>query len=207
MRHLTPFIFLHLSLNLFAQIPIDQILENYRNNKLSFKINESEYSISEHTVVLTLTSEDSLYANLILKKLHLLDHDAMSNDKTYIYPISEKNHIEVNAAHLFLTEYCDPNKIKMIKKELDYKKDFFGLVTKYSEDPKSQIDHGNLGWFKKGVMVAEFEKVAFTTKIGEIGFAKTIFGYHFIKVLDKKNVRENLKYLRIEQKNLSFDTK
>lgn len=46
---------------------------------------------------------------------------------------------------------------------------------------------GDLGWFPRGVMVKEFEKAAFEADKGElVGPVKTHFGYHIIKVLDKK---------------------
>lgn len=44
---------------------------------------------------------------------------------------------------------------------------------------------GSLGWFSRGMMVPEFEKVAFSTKKGDVvGPVKTQFGFHLIKVID-----------------------
>jgi peptidyl-prolyl cis-trans isomerase C len=44
---------------------------------------------------------------------------------------------------------------------------------------------GNLGWFSRGMMVKEFENVAFSGKKGDIlGPVKTQFGYHLIKIID-----------------------
>ena len=46
---------------------------------------------------------------------------------------------------------------------------------------------GDLGWFGKGRMVPEFEKAAFEGEKGKIiGPVKSQFGYHLIRVLDKK---------------------
>ena len=46
---------------------------------------------------------------------------------------------------------------------------------------------GDLGWFGKGMMVPEFEKVAFEEEVGKVvGPVKTQFGYHVIKVTGKK---------------------
>lgn len=65
--------------------------------------------------------------------------------------------------------------------------DFEALARQFSEDPGSAPNGGDLGYFRKGQMVPEFEAAAFSLPIGKISSpVKTKFGFHIIKVVDKK---------------------
>ncbi|HEX2769768.1 MAG TPA: peptidylprolyl isomerase [Geobacteraceae bacterium] len=63
---------------------------------------------------------------------------------------------------------------------------FEALAKKYSVD-SAGAKGGDLGWFGKGSMIPEFEKVVFSLKEGELsGVVKTQFGYHIIKLTGKR---------------------
>lgn len=65
--------------------------------------------------------------------------------------------------------------------------DFAALANKYSEDETNNTTGGDLDYFGRGRMVAEFEQAAFAMKNGEISnLVKTSFGFHIIKVVDNK---------------------
>jgi peptidyl-prolyl cis-trans isomerase C len=74
-----------------------------------------------------------------------------------------------------------------VKAELDKGADWDELAKKYSTDKSNATRGGDLGYFSRGRMAKEFDEGAFSLEIGKIGGpVKTQFGYHLIKVEDKK---------------------
>ena len=70
--------------------------------------------------------------------------------------------------------------------ELKNGKTFEEVASELSECP-SRAQGGDLGYFEKGKMVPEFEEAAFELEVGQVSdLVKTQFGYHIIKVEDKK---------------------
>ncbi|MFN3454627.1 MAG: SurA N-terminal domain-containing protein [Pseudobdellovibrio sp.] len=67
------------------------------------------------------------------------------------------------------------------------KENFGKVAAQVSDDPGSKAKNGELGYFTRGKMVKEFEDTAFSLPVGKISeLVKTPFGYHIIKVEDKK---------------------
>ena len=92
---------------------------------------------------------------------------------------------EVHARHILVkTE----DEAKDIIKQLDAGKDFAELAKEKSTDP-NKSEGGDLGYFTRGRMVKEFEDAAFTLEKGTYSKTpvKTDFGYHIIKVEDKRD--------------------
>jgi len=93
----------------------------------------------------------------------------------------------VQASHILVE---DEEKALNILKEINEGLSFEEAASKYSTCPSSE-QGGNLGFFGRGRMVPEFEEVAFTLNQDEISSpVKTQFGFHLIKVVDKKDKSE-----------------
>jgi len=99
---------------------------------------------------------------------------------------------QVRASHILLkTEGKDDAAVKKQAEDVLAKvkggADFAALATKVSEDEVSAAKGGDLDFFAKGAMVKEFDDVAFALKPGETSdLVKSQFGYHIIRVLEKK---------------------
>jgi peptidyl-prolyl cis-trans isomerase C len=90
---------------------------------------------------------------------------------------------QVRAAHILVkTE----DEARSLLSKTTSGEDFGELARKFSECPSGR-NGGDLGWFGRGQMVREFETAAFQGEKGStVGPIKTQFGWHLIKVTDKK---------------------
>ena len=99
---------------------------------------------------------------------------------------------QVRASHILLkTEGKDDAAVKKQAEDLlaQLKKgaNFEELAKKNSQDEGSAVKGGDLDFFNKGQMVPEFDKVAFELQPGQMSdLVKSQFGYHIIKVTDKR---------------------
>lgn len=81
------------------------------------------------------------------------------------------------------------NKAIDLKNKLKHES-FDSVAKKYSEDQSALVNKGHLGYFTAFDMIYPFEKAAYSTKVGDItGPFRTQFGYHIIKVWDKRPYR------------------
>ena len=79
------------------------------------------------------------------------------------------------------------DKIKAIRERIVSGGADFAEEAKKNSDCPSGQEGGSLGWFGRGMMVPEFDKVAFEMKKGEVsGVVSTQFGYHIIYKADEK---------------------
>ena len=112
-----------------------------------------------------------------------------SNPQLFLQPEQVKaSHIliKVDAAAPQTQKDEARKKIESVQKKAKKGEDFATLAKSYSEGP-SGPNGGDLGYFRRGQMVKPFEEVAFNLKPNETSdIVETQFGYHLIKVVDKK---------------------
>lgn len=102
---------------------------------------------------------------------------------------------EVKASHLLLS--CNENTpenvvdslygvIQGLQHEVEQGASFDSLAREYSQDPSARQNAGDLGYFSSLQMVYPFEQAAFTTPVGHTSIVRSRFGWHLIKVFDKR---------------------
>jgi peptidyl-prolyl cis-trans isomerase SurA len=114
---------------------------------------------------------------------------------------------EINGSHilLFCNENASPadtltayNKLIDLRKRALKGENFDSLASKYSEDPSAKKMGAKLGWYTVFQMVYPFENQSYKTTKGEISMPfRTQFGYHILKVNDKRTVRGEVKLAHI----------
>jgi peptidyl-prolyl cis-trans isomerase C len=103
---------------------------------------------------------------------------------------------QVQASHILIKPETgeDPNKAQEqagakaedLLKQIKEGADFAELAKEHSDCP-SAAKGGDLGYFGEGRMVPAFEKAAFALEVGQVSdLVKTRFGYHIIKLTDRK---------------------
>ncbi len=130
--------------------------------------------------------------------------------KRFFYRIPEESlpyyNAEVELAQIVM--YPEPSKEeeKAVEKELNQLKerilngeDFGELAKEYSQDPGTAPEGGDLGFFRKGQMVKEFEDVAFKMAPGELSrVVKSDFGYHLIQVLERRGESVHARHILLK---------
>ena len=116
---------------------------------------------------------------------------------------------QVRASHILVKSEKDAQDILA---QLEKGANFEELAKKNSSDATA-AKGGDLGWFSKGSMVPEFEKVAFSLKEGQLSdIVKTQYGFHIIKVTGKRpagvrsfeEVKEQIKAALMPAKQQEF---
>lgn len=120
---------------------------------------------------------------------------------------------EIKARHILfkVTDKDEDEKVKKQAEEVLQRakngEDFAALAKEFGSDA-SKDQGGDLGWFGKGVMVPEFEAAAFALQSGQISneLVKTQFGYHIIKVDEKRETRDFISFVndKVFTANLEF---
>lgn len=91
------------------------------------------------------------------------------------------------------------DKIHSIREQLRAGVDFAELARRYSEDPATAPNGGDLGWFSRGdFRLPELEEAAFRLQPGQVSeIIRTKLGYHLVKVEERRGDRVRVRHILI----------
>ena len=175
-----------------AAISSSDVLKDYKKRFLDYKI--EVLHVTEKAI------DQDFYNGLLADRP---SDDELS--KIYNENISEYDQPELRYLKYvkwpITSNATDSLRVKLEAEDLIFRlndgEDFALLANTYTQDPSNSADPqnlkgGDLGWFNKGQLLPEFEIASFEAEIGSIvGPILTQFGYHVIKVNDKRIVESN----------------
>jgi foldase protein PrsA len=151
---------------------------------------DSEEKFNEFLTSQKMTMEylkDSIRKDILVNKLKeklTVNAAVTDEDVAAYYASNQSQFMSIKASHILMK---DEAKAKEVLEKAKSGENFNDLAVQYSEDPSAKENKGELGYFRKGDMVSEFETAAFALQTGQISnLVKTDFGYHIIKMEDKK---------------------
>ncbi|MCB9523717.1 MAG: peptidylprolyl isomerase [Myxococcales bacterium] len=187
------------------QVPAADLETEFADYKKMFRTDENFDRYLKSSDITEAQIKENISHNLAVTKL-LEDGGDLKVSDEEIKAYYDKNQAryeikeQVRASHILLKvdKSADEAAVKAAKDKADKiyaeasKKgaDFAELAKKNSEGPTAPRG-GDLSYFSRGRMVPEFEKAAFALKVGEISKpVKTQFGWHIIKITDKKEGKQ-----------------
>ncbi|SET19438.1 peptidylprolyl isomerase [Anaerobranca gottschalkii] len=173
---------------------IEEEYQDYKNFIISYYLNNDEKEFTKRLKRYKVTENDlreMAKRNLIITALF---EDIEEN----IEPVTDeevREFYDANVEELFTYEerrdirhilVDSEEAARAILTRLERGEDFAQLAKEFSECPSGE-NGGKLGLSERGTYVEDFEKVAFSLKVGEISdVVKTIYGYHIIEVTEIK---------------------
>lgn len=187
--------------NIIAQFPTYQdFLQVLQNEGLTADGLKERYrnQIAKQVV------RDKLLQQEVFSKINVSEYEKRQYYETHLDSFPDRPRMvkiaEISIKPAMGSESLDQalQKIEDIQDELNKGADFEELARKYSDCP-SAAQGGDLGYFSRGQMVPEFEKTAFALEIGEVSEpVLTEFGYHLIRVDDKRDGEIKARHILIE---------
>lgn len=177
-------------------------LDAYLNLYIDYSLKVTEAKAENLDENLAFKQEFQKYRSQLVDK-YLTESEVT---ETLMQEAYERMQTAINASHILLR--LQPNagadtmsvyqRCMEIRKEILAGKSFSDAAKEYSEDPSAKKNSGDLGWFTVFKMVYPFETAAYETETGEISMpVRTQFGYHLIKVNDRRPAKGEVKVAHI----------
>ena len=186
-----------------VQDPEQKNIENYKNLFIDYKLELEDAYAQKYDTNPRFKRELKQYRDELAKK-YLSDADLMDKLTKEAY---ERMKTDVHVAHILIQVPMNASPADTLKA---YKKimkvyqlakkgeNFSELAKKYSEDPSAKENGGDLDYINVFHTIYPFETAAYNTPVGKISKPfRTKFGYHIVKVIDKRPARGEVEVAHI----------
>jgi len=184
-------------------------IDNYKDLFIRYKLELEDAYQNNYDTLPRVKRELKTYRKDLAKK-YLSDEEIIESLMREAYDRMKQ---DVKVAHILIQVSPDASpqdtlkayrKIKKIYEEARTGKDFSELAKRYSQDPSARDNKGDLGYINVFHTVYPFETAAYNTPVGEVSEPfRTQFGYHIVKVLDKRPAKGEIQVAHI----MTFDKK
>lgn len=168
-------------------------VDDYLNLFVNFKLKVQDAYDRQMDTLPGFKTELAMYRKQIAKPF-LTDKTVTEHLMKEAY---ERMKYEIDASHILIVVKNFDNPVDTMRARIHLdsirnlivsgKMDFATAASKFSEDPSAKYNKGELGYFTAFEMVYPFENMAYNTRKGEVSpVFKTDFGYHILKVNDKR---------------------
>ena len=181
----------------------DEALDEYLGLFVNYKLKVKEAERLGYDTAATFLRELEGYKKQLAKPY--LEDNTVTEE--LINEAYERLKEEIRASHILIKKGTDDNpvdtavayrKIKDIRKRALKGEDFGYLAKEYSQDQSAAQNRGDLGYFSALQMVYPFENEAYNTPVGKVSnIIQTRFGYHILKVTDRRPSMGSVKVAHI----------
>ena len=198
----------------FSEKEVDQALDQQINNILmqaggekeaekmlgqSLKSFRSEFWYDMKDKIISEKYQQKLLSKIKISKKDVLSFFDIYVDSLPIFPTEAKiRHLLIKPTPSDSVKEETVLVLNNIKDKINSGEDFSLFAEKYSMDPGSKNNGGNLGWVKRGSLLKEFEEVTFTIKEKTISDPiETDVGFHILEVFERKGDRARVRHILI----------
>ena len=186
-----------------VQDPAQKDIDNYMQLFTRYKLELEDAYQKKYDTISQLQRELKSYRKDLAKK-YLADNDIIDQLVKEAY---ERMKTDVHVAHILVQIGADAapqdtlkafKKIMAIYKKVQAGEDFNKLARQNSQDPSAKKNLGDLDYINVFHTVYPFETAAYNTPVGKISKPfRTRFGYHIVKVLDKRPAKGEIEVAHI----------
>lgn len=187
--------------NSISKEPVSK--DEYLNLFVNYKLKVTD-AIAQGLDTMPNFNKELLYYRNELSKPYLMDKKATEEIAKEAY---QRMLEDVDVSHILIRLPKNPfpedtlkayNKISEVREKIINGADFEAMAVEYSEDPSVKTNKGRLGFISVFQTVYPFETAAYNTPVGEISpVVRTSFGYHILKVNNKRESRGEIKVAHI----------